>query len=337
MRALPSALDAPKSARMVELDGTFYCLTASASGASIASASNIEGDWTSKSTTLPQGADINSLTAAPSGLYITDSSHRLHNSTDGGLTWTATGASMSHIYGAYGDEVIGCLRRADGSYVQISYPSATDPATATALPEGCPVEGTSALMVYSTEWSYELTAITTGGRSADGTPTGASWGYDGRRWMNVSLAPGAARSGMSVVAYTGYRNEGFWDVKPYEVFLAFGGMTADGKVSNEMWISFDRGLHWTQGRESIQLPEFIPALHGASAIVADQTLTSTMLSSRSRLWKDYPDAPLPSRASIDTSWTCPYIYIAGGYTASGALSPSIWRGAINRLTYRPLF
>lgn len=337
MRALPSALDAPKSARMVELDGTFYCLTDSASGASIASASNIEGDWTSKSTTLPQGADINSLTAAPSGLYITDSSHRLHNSTDGGLTWTATGASMSHIYGAYGDEVIGCLRRADGSYVQISYPSATDSATATALPEGCPVEGTSALMVYSTEWSYELTAITTGGRSADGTPTGASWGYDGRRWMNVSLAPGAARSGMSVVAYTGYRNEGFWDVKPYEVFLAFGGMTADGKVSNEMWISFDRGLHWTQGRESIQLPEFIPALHGASAIVADQTLTSTMLSSRSRLWKDYPDAPLPSRASIDTSWTCPYIYIAGGYTASGALSPSIWRGAINRLTYRPLF
>ncbi len=190
-------------------------------------------------------------------------------------------------------------------------------------------------MVYSTEWSYELTAITTGGRSADGTPTGASWGYDGRRWMNVSLAPGAARSGMSVVAYTGYRNEGFWDVKPYEVFLAFGGMTADGKVSNEMWISFDRGLHLDPGPGVDPAPRIYPR--------APRRLSHSGRPDPHVHHAVLPFAPMerlsrrtaPSRASIDTSWTCPYIYIAGGYTASGALSPSIWRGAINRLTYRP--
>lgn len=336
MRTLPSSLAAPVRSRTVSAGGKYYCLTTDGQKACLSTASDIEGAWTDREITLPEGASVNSLTASATGLYILDSANRLHISTDEGATWTATPASMSHIYGAYGDEIIGCMARPDGTSVQISYPSSTDIATATALPDGCPVEGTSNLMVFTTEWSESAMAIMTGGRDASGNLSGASWAYDGTRWMNISIVAGEPRSGMSVIPYIGYRSDSYWVSGTYEVFLAFGGTTADGKVSNEVWISFDRGLHWTQGRQSIQLPDFIPAVYGASTLVADQTLTSSS-PSRSLIWKDYPDAPLPSRASIDSSWTCPFIYIIGGYNDAGSLSNSIWRGAINRLTYRPLF
>ncbi len=338
MRALPTSLAAPVMSRTVTSGGKYFCLTTDGQKACLSTTTDIEGVWTDREITLPDGASVNSLTASPAGLYILDADNRLHVSTDEGSTWSATSATMTHIYGAYVDEIIGCMTREDGVSVQISYPSATDVATAPALPDGCPVEGTSTLITYTTEWSESAMSIMTGGRDAKGNPTGASWAYDGTRWMNISIAPGLPRSGMSVIPYIGYRSDSYWVSGSYDVYLAFGGMTADGKVSNELWISFDRGIHWTQGRQQIQLPDFIPALRGASVLVADQTLTSsTSHSGRSLIWKDYPDAPLPSRASIDSSWVCPFIYIVGGYTESGSLSNAIWRGAINRLTYRPLF
>jgi hypothetical protein len=46
-------------------------------------------------------------------------------------------------------------------------------------------------------------------------------------------------------------------------------------------------------------------------------------------------APVASR-SIPTTWDCPYIYLFGGENASGGLMKYIWKGAINRLTFKPL-
>ena len=37
-----------------------------------------------------------------------------------------------------------------------------------------------------------------------------------------------------------------------------------------------------------------------------------------------------------TTWECPYIYLYGGDNASGSLNPQVWRGVINRLTFKPL-
>ena len=318
-------------------NGTFYCLTTDGQKACIASTANLQDDWTEREVTLPANADIQSFTAGGNTLYILDADAHLFKSTDAGSSWSDTGAAMSYIYGEYDTEIIGCLRRADCKYVQISYPSAFDASTAPALPEGCPVEGTSTLLIFTTEWSTRPTAITTGGRDASGNVTGASWGYDGSSWLNLSIAPGLPRSGMSVFSYTARRTDSYWSSTSYEVFLAFGGEKADGTVSNETWISFDRGIHWTQARQTLQIPEHFPLLHDATTIVAEQKMTVSATSARSLVWKDYPASPLPSRASIDTSWECPYIYVIGGYNAAGTLSPTIWRGAINRLTYRPLF
>lgn len=339
-RRLPTDIAATDS-RTVALDGLYYCLCSGAAGnATMAVASNIEGEWEISPCTLPAGARTMTLTAADHRLFILDDSNRLHVSADGGTSWTDTGARMSHIYGAYGTELIGSLRRAAGSYALISYPSATDEASAPALPDGCPVSGTSTLLEYTTQWSESPMVITTGGLTASGELTGASWAYDGSVWACISVAPGAPRQGMSVVPYLGYRTDEYWVVKDYNVLLAFGGAGADGRCSNEVWISYDRGIHWTQGSQSLQMPSVVPALRYASAIVENQTLTGSINRSAttlSPLWAEYPAPALPSRARIDLEWQCPYIYIIGGYTNSSQLSMAIWRGAINRLTFRPLF
>ena len=37
-----------------------------------------------------------------------------------------------------------------------------------------------------------------------------------------------------------------------------------------------------------------------------------------------------------TSWDTPYVYMFGGYDASSRLYDQLWRGVINRMTFKPL-
>ncbi len=337
MRALPTGLTDASRCRATMLDGIYYCLTSSASGkAEMASTTNLQGDWEITPVILPEGANVNSFSAAADNLFILNDKYRLFASSDGGKTWTDTGVAMTHIYGAFGSELLGAARRADGRYVTLSYPSATDPETATPLPERCPVSGTSGLLVYTNEWSATPMAIFTGGADASSRLSGSSWAFDGKTWAEISIAPGLPRQGMTVVPYTGYRSDQYWITRSYQVLMAFGGVSERSVNDNELWMTFDRGLHWVRGGAALQLPAYVPALAFASAFVQDQTL-SAVVGRSSDLWKGYPEIALPSRASIDYSWQCPYIYMVGGYTNASRLSPTIWRGAINRLTYKPLF
>lgn len=333
MRELPTSLGTVRATKAVELDGTYYCLTTNGTQACIATATNIQGDWTTRTVSLPAGADTQSFAAAGSNLYILASGH-LYASADGGASWRATGKEMTHIYGAFGDNLLGCLRRASGDYVSVSYPRAASKEYI--LPEDCPVSGTGNMVLFSTDWATEPMCIITGGADASGKITGASWAYDGEQWACISLEAGEPRTGMSVVPYIGYRYQFYFDPRSYNVLLAFGGRKSDGSIDNTMWISFDRGLHWTKGSQSIQPSGNFPALFGASAIIASQAMSAP--SSRSiNLWKEYPSAVMPSRASVDYTWECPYIYVIGGVCGDGSISDAIWRGAVNRLTYRPLF
>lgn len=336
IRRLPTDLQAMISNRTVELDGTYYCLTASNSEANIATTDNLQADWDIYPVALPQGAVINTFSAGNHTLYIIGASSTLYASTDGGHSWAATTARMSHIYGAYGSELLGTIRRADGSYVAISYPSQTDPETAPTLPDGCPVSGTSNLMVYTTEWSAQPMAITTGGLDARGSLTGASWAYDGNQWACISIVAGTPRQGMAVVPYFAYRTDEYWVVRDYSVLIAFGGANSRGQNDNSLWMSFDRGVHWSPGPASLQLPDFLPALRFSSAFVESQTLTAGSRSASS-LWAEYPVPAIPARAMVNYEWECPYIYVVGGYTTDSRTANTIWRGAINRLTFRPLF
>lgn len=38
-----------------------------------------------------------------------------------------------------------------------------------------------------------------------------------------------------------------------------------------------------------------------------------------------------------TEWETPYIYIVGGFDNNGAFVNEVWRGAVNRLIFKPLY
>ena len=103
------------------------------------------------------------------------------------------------------------------------------------------------------------------------------------------------------------------------------------------------GLNWKLADDLMQLPEYIPNMGGAQALVFDRTMTARSTSG----WVEYPSKSLPywwkisnpinSRASQNTNtWECPYIYLFGGYDENGNLYNTIWRGVINRLSFKPV-
>ena len=49
------------------------------------------------------------------------------------------------------------------------------------------------------------------------------------------------------------------------------------------------------------------------------------------------DLPLSTRVSQDvSSWTSPYIYLFGGVNEDGNVCNEVWRGVLNRLTFKPI-
>lgn len=332
-RPLPTSLTAPTASQTVEWQSRYYCLTTDGASSVMAVASAPDQDnWDMQSINLPRDARVNTLTPTTEAIYILADGNNLYRSADGGQSWSMTGAHMDHIYGAYGDQLLGNLF-AGSRYVALSYPDSFDPETASPLPDGCPVRGTSNTIVYATEWSDHPMLITVGGATADGSLTGCTWAYDGSEWANVSIDAGLPREGMSLVPYFSFRNESFWEVTSYSALFAIGGSDSNGNNDNKVYVSLDRGVHWSVASASVQLPAYIAPFSSASSIVAN-----TLLGSRSSsVWKEYGPASLNSRASqMITQWECPYIYFFGGIDNSGKLVDKVWRGVINRLTFRPL-
>lgn len=49
-----------------------------------------------------------------------------------------------------------------------------------------------------------------------------------------------------------------------------------------------------------------------------------------------PASPASRAVKPIESWDCPYIYLFGGTDLTGTLNDSVWRGVLNRLTFKPL-
>ena len=339
-RDLPTNIVDIRATKTVEWQSKYYCLTAGASSAEMAVAANLADDeWTVNESHLPDNARVETLAATTEALYILDSDNTLYRSVDGGIMWVSTGVSMSHIYGGYGDQLLGTVKYG-ATYVQLSYPDAVDASVAPALPAGCPVSGTSNTLLYTTEWSEYPMLMMNGGRMADGSLTGASWAYDGKQWANISIDPALAREGVSLIPYFAFKTSAYWVVNSYSVLLAVGGSTLSSN-RNTVYISYDKGVHWAVAMESLQLPDYIPGFADASALIG----TSVLGSRSSSAWTSLepkgtmivPQSLPAGRASqLITQWECPYIYLFGGVTFEGQTMNQVWRGAINRLTFRPL-
>ena len=77
-------------------------------------------------------------------------------------------------------------------------------------------------------------------------------------------------------------------------------------------------MNWTVADESVQLPESVFIGAFAQGFMRNTTM-------------------YPSRATRPVEeWECPYIYMFGGVDTQGQLFNNVWRGTLNRMTFKPL-
>ncbi len=287
---------------------------------------------------LPDNGNVNTLCFLDSEIYMVIGSDLCrYIAPDNWMTLTP----MSWIYGEYDGKLFGC-RPAGSEYKMCTWPVSDE----IDLDPDFPVSGTSNMIVYTSEWSNLPMAIIVGGFSADGSTIAATWAFDGNRWQNIGVQPLPAASGVTLVPYFTYRTSNQWKVTEWTTLFAFGGRKPDATMQSEVYVSYDRGMHWTKGQSLVQLPDYIRPRHSAQAIVMSKNMS---VSRSCDAWTNYPLPAIPHwyRAEIPvtgsrvtapiTEWECPYIYLIGGIGVDMRLCPEIWRGVINRLTFVPLY
>lgn len=291
--------------------------------------------------TLPAGLDIRSIVSNDDAFFALDHNGAMYTSTDG-KSWSTTGETWSHIYGAYESQILGVKKSGD-EYYFATYP---DDGSAAKVPADCPVSGTSDLLLMEgSKWADGPQAIFVGGKIANGNLTGATWSYDGSIWAKISETPiDRAKEGMSLFPYFTYRkaNKSWRMTKEFTLF-ATGGKLADGNVSNYVYVSRNMGITWERADNLLQFPSYIHSFYNADIVIWESELGSR---SAAPVWNEMASPEIPawlmplgenSRAVTPvTTWECPYIYLYGGDSASGTLYPQVWRGVINRLTFKPL-
>ncbi len=347
LRQLPSTFSNVSRQRTARTADGVYCLTTSGSKYCIAFSPNpFNDDWTYTEAILPSGADINTFTGTDDALYILANDGirpdmPLYRSTDGGATWTNTGRRWTNIYGPMAERLLGA-QNTGSKWLAVQYPSTET----SEMPADMPVRGTSLTQYITFPMSSEGQAFMVGGRTADGRLSSATWSFDGSTWANISAKglPTAYEGMMLVPYYTFSVNTAFIATK-YSVMLAFGG-TNGSEMNQKVFLSYDFGMNWTQAPELMQLPSGFPIVSDGQAYVFETTLKSRSASDAwvsCELGYRIPStviylAPDFSESAVKpvTSWDCPFIYMFGGRLANGHLSDTVWRAAINRLTFKPI-
>lgn len=348
-RPLPGTLSAPTEQKTTADASYVYCLTRAGNFYSLSYTANPYGnDWTEQSVSLPEGAYVSSLTANNGTLYLladdgNANNHAIYTSTDMGATWTLQSHRASYLYGACNGKVLANIHNDDSSWNLI------DPASGDLqpLPEGMPVSDTSNPALYSIPNSPEQNAVFVGGILPDGSYAKSAWGYDGLgRWARLNKTDMEwACSQMVLVPFVTFRINKAFEATSYPTLLAFGGKKNDGSLQRTLYTSPDYGMSWTVGAELMQLQEEVPTVYEAQAFVYGGMLHASRGNSD---WTEIPPSlRLPSTAIIEemplsrattpiTEWECDFIFMFGGRTLEGTLSPFIWRATLNRLTFKPL-
>lgn len=344
-RDLPSIGGRVLEQRTVKYMGKAFCLMNEGNGYTLASIDNPGNNiWTKQELALGFTPDVRSLTATDDAAYILDTEGNLYSSHDL-IAWQPCGTAWKVITGGYAGTALG-VAEVNGVLTHVAFPAiegAEAPVSST-----FPVTGTSDMVMIGSQWNIAPVGIVTGGVDASGRMTGDTWGFDGSRWAKISEFPIPPHSGMVMVHYTTFNVESNWKVNEYPTLVALGGTLPDGTPDNTLYISRDNGVNWNRGDSLLQLPDYIEKVHSADGVVFSSTL-STDSRSAQEVWTWLPGPKLPvwcsaltgapaSRATGEvTEWECPYIYVFGGITATGSLGNNVWRGVINRLTFKPLY
>ncbi len=339
------------------LGNTLCCFTADADGnvtLARTATPHLPDSWSKESVTLPFVPRLESVKAGTNRLYMLSNDGSLYTSVNA-TDWTNTdninngvGYKWVSTLGTVGDTLYG-IATDNETYVYACIPAGNSPINGTPVPDDFPVTGTSQMYLFYNQWSTMPQAIITGGRCADGSLSSYTWGFDGKSWVKFGCMPeNAALENMTMFPYyTFTTNTTNWKTTKYTTLFAFGGSSSDGTVNKTVYTSRDFGVNWYKADQNLQLPEEFPALTTAQAFVIDQTLYVDQ-PNLSGSWNEIAVRRIPAWSQIElpatmsraikpiTQWECPYIYIFGGVQPNGQLNQNIWRGAINRLTFKPL-
>ncbi len=337
---LPSRLPAPVAQKSVELpDGKALSVIEESDGSyTLASSEQLyAGEWEKSPLSLPFTPDVSSLAAAGQSLYMLDTAGNLYESADA-LAWTATGQQWVAIVGPYLDSVLGI--RSDASGLRHCHYPASPLIEDTDVDPAFPLSGRSALVSVYSKWVDQPTAFFVGGVCPDGSISAATWAFDGSQWAQVNDSPVPALEGPAIVKYFTYRNTSdIFYTQEAESWLLIGGRRADGSFSKTLFYSHDNGVTWKEGSSLMQLPDYVPGLMAADALVMDASHTVSLTD----YWKAAPSReagmwlkPAYVVDGYDVTWECPYIYLIGGYDASACLSDDIYKGVLARLRFTPL-
>lgn len=316
--SIPSAFTVVSRAGTAHTADAFHCLTYYDGAYCMASAADPAAVWQFKTPAFDFTPQVETLTATDNVLFILADDNRLMTSTDGGVTWTASGQTWTAIYGAHVNTLLG------GAYTNGRHQLVTWPATpAVDAPADFPVTATSQTVTYTVEMSDTPQTLITGGRKADGTLSADTWGFDGTTWAKLSVRPlPEGLEGLTVVPYfTVSLSANSWRTSTKSMLVAMFGRKADGELNDKVYMSPDMGMNWRVADSLLQSVTEIPARVGARGFVYKQTMHARGL-----------------RTAIKpvTEWDCPYIYLFGGQNKEGVTYNTLYRGVINRFTFKPL-
>lgn len=315
--------------KAVKQGKALLCLTRGADGVMcLARSTDAYGcEWDFTSVAIGQSVDVRSFTATDEGLYILGTDGTLLRSADG-REWAATDSRWATIIAPYGTRLLGleASAAAPSGYMFVEYPATSQ---GTAAPAAFPLKGSSQAMELATPWAQHPQIMICGGLTIGGELTGATWAFDGSQWAKIGGGLPAAE-GYTVAPYTVCRTDTLtWRVSAENVLLAFGGWDAKGSPSRTVYLTRDMGMAWHKADDNLQLPAFVPAMAYADMLTQATTLPGA--DTYAGRWNVRLRAVSPI-----TEWECPYLYIFGGRRANGTLNTTLWRGAINYLTFKPL-
>ena len=333
--SLPSRYENPVAQHTVTNKNAVYILVEESNGEYTLSTSEDinEGKWSISGFTAEFTPQVNSLTATEDSFYILDTEGNLYQSQDA-ITWATTGLQWIKIIGAYNNSVLG-IKAGEQSYIHTCYPLYSG-FSETPVEDGFPLFETSVLGLIETDWADLPMAILAGGIDQAGDISSAVWAFDGSVWAIINYSDLPELMSPMLVRYVVYRNTpAAFKQRRFDVWLVIGGVDGDNEMNRKVFMSYDNGVNWSLAPEMMQLPEIVPSLAEADAIVAEYSLSTDL----SEAWKK---ENIGSRSSysidgFDITWECPYIYLFGGYSlpSDASLNTKIWRGVLQRLKFTP--
>lgn len=330
-RDLPGVTGTVKEEKMVQQGNNYILLMRDNSSYVLSTANNLgERTWSKKELNLAFTPVVQSLTASADALYVLDNNGELYRSTNQGTTWDDCGVTWHSIVGGYNSKVLGVVKNGS-TYQHDEYPRSSGYATI-AVPDSFPVSSTSPMVGAHNEWVTAQQALIVGGITASGKATHSAWGYDGKRW-GILTDNHTARNNLPaliapvIVPYYTFSVDTVRHTATKQVtWLVMGGRLANGTPNKKTYVSYDQGISWSLGAKTLQQPQHMPGFYGAQAFVVGETLTRSTQHHRALAGITMPT----------TSWECPYIYLVGGIGEQGEVINSIWKGVINRLTFKPI-